>query len=48
VTTSQCHSATRDLAVGRLDDLSGFPNGQASWISWKNSGSQGGATAATA
>jgi hypothetical protein len=26
VTGSQCHSATRDLTVGRLDDLGGFPN----------------------
>jgi hypothetical protein len=28
VTSSRCHSATRDLAVGRLDDLGGFPNCQ--------------------
>jgi hypothetical protein len=26
VTSSQRQSATRDLAVGRLDDLGGFPN----------------------
>jgi hypothetical protein len=26
VTSSQCHSVTRDLAVGRLDDLGGFPD----------------------
>jgi hypothetical protein len=26
VTGSQCQSATRDLAVGRLGDLGGFPN----------------------
>ena len=26
MTGSQCQSATRDLAVGRLDDLGGFPN----------------------
>src|SRR5579863_6805475 len=26
VTGSQCQSATRDLAVGRLDDLGGFPD----------------------
>lgn len=26
-TGSQCQSATRDLAVGRLDDLGGFPDG---------------------
>ena len=26
VTGSQCQSGTRDLAVGRLDDLGGFPN----------------------
>jgi hypothetical protein len=26
VTGSQCQSATRDLAVGRLDDLGGFSN----------------------
>jgi len=26
VTGSQCHSATRDLAVGRLGDLRGFPD----------------------
>jgi hypothetical protein len=28
VTSFQCHSATRDLAVDRLDDLGGFPNCQ--------------------
>jgi len=99
VTHSQRQSATRHLAVGRLDDLGGFPDGpvpdasvgvgegalggmqacgyrgtaldrhrgapalvevpdredavlvaglKASWISWKNSGSRDGATAATA
>ena len=26
MTDSQCQSATGDLAVGRLDDLGGFPN----------------------
>ena len=26
MTGPQCQSATRDLAVGRLDDLGGFPN----------------------
>ena len=26
MTSSQCHSATRDLAVGGLDDLGGFPD----------------------
>jgi len=26
VTGSQCQSATRNLAVGRLDDLGGFPD----------------------
>ena len=26
MTGSQCQSATRDLAVGRLDDLGGFPD----------------------
>lgn len=26
MTGSHCQSATRDLAVGRLDDLGGFPN----------------------
>jgi hypothetical protein len=26
VTGSQCQSATRDLVVGRLDDLGGFPD----------------------
>ena len=30
MTRSQCHLATRDLAVGRLDDLGGFPNCQIS------------------
>ena len=27
MTGSQCQSGTRDLAVGRLDDLGGFPDG---------------------
>ena len=26
MTSSQCYSATRDLAVGRLGDLGGFPD----------------------
>ena len=26
MTSSQCQSATRNLAVGRLHDLGGFPN----------------------
>ena len=26
MTSSQCHSATRDLAAGRLDNLGGFAN----------------------